>query len=80
PLCNDFEKSVEYWNRFISDENDHYDKTIKVYIEVLEPMVTWGINPQHAISISAKIPILKEIPTHQHNLAQQANDNNKYNA
>ncbi|MEY8702850.1 3-isopropylmalate dehydratase large subunit [Francisella philomiragia] len=80
PQGNDFDKSVEYWNSFISDENAHYDKTIKVDIEGLEPMVTWGINPQHAISISAKIPSLKDIPTHQHKLAQQAYDYTKFNA
>ncbi|MDE4982553.1 aconitase family protein, partial [Francisella tularensis subsp. holarctica] len=63
-----------------SYEYDHYDKTIKVDIEGLEPMVTWGINPQHAISISAKIPSLKDIPTHLHKLAQQAYDYTKFNA
>lgn len=52
-------KSIEHWNSFISDENAHYYKTIKVDIQGLEPMVTWGINPQHTINISAKIPILK---------------------
>lgn len=80
PQGNNFDKAIEYWNSFISDENAYYDKTIKVDIEGLEPMVTWGINPQHAISISAKIPSLKDIPTHQHKLAQQAYDYTKFNA
>ena len=80
PQGDDFDKAIKHWNSFISDENAHYDKVIKVDIENLEPMVTWGINPQHAINISAKIPNLKDIPAHQHKLAQQAYDYTKFNA
>lgn len=38
-----------------------------------------GINPQHTINISTKIPIIKDIPTHQHKLAQQAYNYTKFN-
>lgn len=43
-------------------------------------MVTWGINPQHAIKISEKIPTLESIPAHQQKLAQQAYSYTKFSA
>src|SRR5690606_31195397 len=33
PQDADFAKAIEHWNSFISDENAHYDKTIKVDIQ-----------------------------------------------
>jgi 3-isopropylmalate/(R)-2-methylmalate dehydratase large subunit len=78
PKASDFDQAVKYWQSFISDKDASYDKTIEVDIEGLEPMVTWGINPQHAIKISAKIPSLKDIPSHQHKLAQQAYEYTKF--
>ncbi|QLE78207.1 3-isopropylmalate dehydratase large subunit [Francisella sp. Scap27] len=80
PKDEDFAIAVEKWKSFRSDENAHYDKTIKVDVENLEPMVTWGINPQHAIKISEKIPTLESIPAHQQKLAQQAYSYTKFSA
>ncbi|MED7819148.1 MULTISPECIES: 3-isopropylmalate dehydratase large subunit [unclassified Francisella] len=80
PQDAEFDKAIEEWKKLESDTNAHFDKHIKVDIENLGPMVTWGINPQHAINISAKIPNLKDIPSHQHKLAQQAYDYTKFNA
>ncbi len=76
----DFNNAVTKWKTFRSDENATYDKSITVDIDNLEPMVTWGINPQHAVSISDKVPTLKEIPTHQHALAKQAYSYTKFSA
>ena len=75
-----FELAIEKWKSFISDDNAKYDKSITVNIEGLEPMVTWGINPQHAVSISEKIPNLDSIPQHQHKLAQQAYEYTRFSA
>jgi 3-isopropylmalate/(R)-2-methylmalate dehydratase large subunit len=76
----DFDDAINTWKKLVSDTNANYDKTITVNIENLEPMVTWGINPQHAVSISAKVPSLKSIPTHQHALAKQAYDYTGFSA
>lgn len=72
PQDVEFDKAVESWKSIVSDKNAHYDKVITVNVENLQPMVTWGINPQHAISITDKVPSLKDIPAHQQKLAQQA--------
>ena len=80
PQGTDFNKALENWKNLESDEGATYDKYIEVNVDNLGPMVTWGINPQHAINISAKIPNLKDIPAHQHKLAQQAYDYTKFNA
>ncbi len=62
PKDEKFEEAVEYWKSISSDSNADYDDTVDIDAAKLEPMVTWGINPGQAISISEKIPKLSEIP------------------
>lgn len=80
PKDNEFAAAIEKWKSIRSDKDAYYDKIVTVDVENLEPMITWGINPQHAIDISAKIPALDTIPAHQHKLAQQAYNYTKFNA
>jgi 3-isopropylmalate/(R)-2-methylmalate dehydratase large subunit len=80
PQGADFDKALDSWKSLKTDKGASYDKYVEVDVANLGPMVTWGINPQHAIKISAKIPNLKDIPTHQHKLAQQAYSYTKFNA
>ena len=72
PQGDDFDKAVEKWQSIVSDSNANYDKVLTIDIESLQPMITWGINPQHAIKVTDKIPSLKDVPAHQQKLAQQA--------
>ena len=72
PQGDDFDKAVEKWQSIVSDSNANYDKVLTIDIENLQPMITWGINPQHAIKVTDKIPSLKDVPAHQQKLAQQA--------
>ena len=78
PKGNDFDNAVEQWKKLASDKNCSFDKVIDVNINNLQPMVTWGINPQHAVAINEKVPSLKDIASHQQKLAQQAYDYTKF--
>ncbi len=51
-----WDKAVTYWESLKSEEGCSYDKTINININNLEPMVSWGTNPQQAIEIDQAIP------------------------
>jgi len=56
PKDTDWEKAVEQWMSFSSDEGCDYDDIIKIAAEDIPPTVTWGINPGQAIGVNESIP------------------------
>ena len=56
PIDSVWQHAVSYWDSLKSDAHCHYDKTISIDISQLEPMVSWGTNPQQAIEINQNIP------------------------
>ncbi len=56
----DFTKAVEYWMSIASGPNQEYDDTIAINISDLEPMVTWGVNPEQTTSVSTIVPLLTD--------------------
>ncbi|MEK6731207.1 MAG: 3-isopropylmalate dehydratase large subunit [Pseudomonadota bacterium] len=56
PKNADWERMILSWKQMISDPGCHYDKTVEIDINNLKSMVTWGINPEQAISIDELIP------------------------
>ncbi|MDO8265184.1 MAG: 3-isopropylmalate dehydratase large subunit, partial [Candidatus Parcubacteria bacterium] len=52
----DFDKAVEYWNHIISNKDARYDDEVDIDVSQIEPMVTWGINPEQVISIKETMP------------------------
>ena len=56
PKDTDWEKAVEQWKSFSSDEGCEYDDIVKIAAEDIPPTVTWGINPAQAIGVNEYIP------------------------
>lgn len=56
PSEENWDKAVETWLSFASDADAEFDDIIKIQAEDIEPTVTWGISPDHGISISENIP------------------------
>ncbi|WP_188020344.1 3-isopropylmalate dehydratase large subunit [Deferribacter autotrophicus] len=56
PKGNEWEKRIEYWESIKSDPDADYDDIKQFEANDIEPMVTWGINPEQCISITEKIP------------------------
>ncbi len=52
----EFEKLKAHWSQFTADADAKYDMEIELDISKLEPMVTWGINPGEAVSVTGSIP------------------------
>ncbi len=79
PKGEDWNKAVEYWRSLASDENSEYDEVVVIDVDNLEPMVTWGINPEMSVSISEKTPLMKEMKKEDAELAKAAFDYTKLN-
>ena len=61
PKGDDWNKAVDTWSSFASDEGCDYDDVVKFEASEISPTVTWGINPGQAISVEEKIPDPKEL-------------------
>lgn len=56
PKSADWDKAVEYWKSFASDEGCQYDDVVNFEGRDIAPTVTWGVNPSQAIFIDEQIP------------------------
>jgi 3-isopropylmalate/(R)-2-methylmalate dehydratase large subunit len=54
----DFLKAVEYWVSISSGPGAEYDDTVAINASHLEPVVTWGVNPEQGVGVSEKIPLI----------------------
>jgi len=56
PSGDDWDAAVEEWKSFASDPDATFDDVVTINAEDIEPSVTWGISPDHGISIGENIP------------------------
>ncbi len=70
----DFDNSIKKWKALASDKDAEYDDLYNLDVTDLEPMLTWGINPGHAIGVNQRIPIIEELPEDQRQTASHACD------
>jgi 3-isopropylmalate/(R)-2-methylmalate dehydratase large subunit len=56
PKGRDWEQAVNRWRTLRSDPGAHFDKSVSVCGDALQPMVTFGTNPGMAISINEPVP------------------------
>jgi 3-isopropylmalate/(R)-2-methylmalate dehydratase large subunit len=54
-----FEEAVAYWKSIKSDRNAEYDNVVEISVDTLEPMVTWGVNPEQGVTIVENVPELE---------------------
>lgn len=62
PQDSAYDSAVAYWKSIQSDADAEYDKGYRLNADSLEPMITWGINPGQAISITDKMPSIESLP------------------
>lgn len=72
PAGADWDRAVEKWRHFVSDNGCHYDKHITIDLNQLTPMVTWGINPEQAIGIHDTTPELSALSESHRRVALKA--------
>jgi len=62
PKNEDWDKAVETWRSFASDEGCGYDDVVLINATDIPPTVTWGINPGQAIGVDESIPSPDTVP------------------
>ncbi|MEM1371951.1 MAG: 3-isopropylmalate dehydratase large subunit, partial [Pseudomonadota bacterium] len=45
-----------YWETLRSDEDAHFDRVVRLNVEDLPPIVTWGTSPEDVVAISGTVP------------------------
>jgi 3-isopropylmalate/(R)-2-methylmalate dehydratase large subunit len=48
--------ALAYWRSLPTDDGARFDREVSLDAAALEPMVTWGTSPEHALPISAVVP------------------------
>ena len=56
PTGDAWNAAIEEWESFASDTDAEFDDIITINAEDIEPSVTWGISPDHGITIGENIP------------------------
>lgn len=56
PQGEDWQHALDYWRTLATEESAVYDCELSIDCSALEPQVTWGTSPQHALGISSKVP------------------------
>lgn len=56
PTGEHWEQAVDYWRTLVSPDDAHFDLELTVDCSALEPQVTWGTSPQHAVAVSGSVP------------------------
>ncbi len=72
PKDSDWSRAESYWRSLASDPGATYDREVRIDVSALSPMVTWGTNPEQAISIDASVPHLATLPESHRTVAAQA--------
>jgi 3-isopropylmalate/(R)-2-methylmalate dehydratase large subunit len=54
----EFDKAVAYWNSIKSDSEAEFDDVVELEVDTLEPMVTWGVNPEQGVTVTETVPPL----------------------
>ncbi len=64
-----WDAALKWWRTLKSDDDAVFDKEVVIDCNGLEPQITWGIDPNHVIAISGRVPDPGTAPAHKHALA-----------
>ena len=56
PEGDAFERAKQWWRSMASDPDAVYDDVVEIDGSVIEPRVTWGINPGQSVGVSETVP------------------------
>ena len=51
-----FEPAIEAWRQLPSEADAHFDREITISADEIAPIVTWGITPEQALPVTARVP------------------------
>ncbi|MGE4219058.1 MAG: 3-isopropylmalate dehydratase large subunit [Alphaproteobacteria bacterium] len=56
PKGEDWDKAVAYWRTLPSDEGARYDTEVKLSVDEIAPILTWGTSPEDVMQITGAVP------------------------
>ena len=56
PMGAAWDQALAYWRTLPSDPDATFDRDVALDGSALEPMVTWGTNPEEGVAVSATVP------------------------
>jgi 3-isopropylmalate/(R)-2-methylmalate dehydratase large subunit len=56
PAAETWDKALAYWQTLASDADATFDREVTLDAANIEPMVTWGTNPEEGVAVSAAVP------------------------
>lgn len=62
PSGERWEAAVAQWRQLVSEPGARYDRTVALNVDELEPQLTWGINPEMVVPVSAAVPDPDTVP------------------
>ncbi len=72
PADRYWDQAVRFWRGLPTDEAAVFDREETIDMTGVEPQVTWGINPEHAIGINDRIPDPDDAPAEKRATLRQA--------
>jgi 3-isopropylmalate/(R)-2-methylmalate dehydratase large subunit len=57
-----FDRAAKWWLSLASPPDAQFDDHISIHGSLIEPTVTWGINPGQSVGVSEHIPPVKSFP------------------
>lgn len=72
PSEEHWDQAVAYWRTLPTDDDAVFDRDETIDMSGVEPQVTWGINPEHAIGINDRIPDPERAPAEKRTTYRQA--------
>ena len=60
PKGDNWHKAIEQWQKLYTDEGAGFDRKISIDANRVEPMITYGTNPQMGMKIGQTIPVKQE--------------------
>jgi 3-isopropylmalate/(R)-2-methylmalate dehydratase large subunit len=67
-----WDQAVAQWRELHSDDDAVFDREETIDMSGVDPMVTWGINPEHAIPITGRVPDPDRAPAVKRETYRQA--------
>jgi 3-isopropylmalate/(R)-2-methylmalate dehydratase large subunit len=56
PAGQTWDRALAYWRTLPSDGDARFDRDVPIDAAAIEPMVTWGTNPEEGVPVTGRVP------------------------
>jgi 3-isopropylmalate/(R)-2-methylmalate dehydratase large subunit len=57
PRGSAWDRALDHWRTLHSDPGARFDAEVRIDVDGLEPMVTWGTSPEQAVPVTDAVPV-----------------------